>query len=192
MVATLEEAKRLKIAAKLADMKLLQNQLISNEEKLAQATSGDKEISDRLQNMLQDDRENVGTIERAITQMGIQSDPNEKTAKMVEGLDGMMAGDELTLYEKASQHEAIKHQLVMLGVTLHKAAQTLGGDLEQTIDPINKVNFKNRAHQEQMKGVIQVLGTRELVGQNPDTSLWGQIEDGVAALKGVFGGLADV
>lgn len=191
MAATLEQSKMQSIATKLADMKAMQAQLISNEEKLHSATSGEAEISKRLQDMLEDDRESLGTIDRAISQLGVQAEADEKTKKYVEGIDSMMAGDELSLYEKASSHEALKHQLVMIGLVLHKAAQAVGDNLEETIDPINKVNFKNRAHQEQMKGILYSLGTRELVGKEPKTSVWAGIEDAIAGLKGAFGGLAE-
>lgn len=191
MAATLEESKMKSIATKLADMKAMQSQLISNAEKLHSAASGDAEISKRLQDMLEDDRESLGTIDRAISQLGMQAEPDEKTKKYVEGLDSMMAGNELSMFEKASSHEALKHQLVMMGLVLHKAAQAAGNDLEETIDPINKVNFKNRAHQEQMKGILYSLGTRELVGKEPETSVWAGIEDAIAAVKGTFGGLTE-
>ena len=49
------------------------------------------------------------------------------------------------------QHEGLKHQLTMTGLLVHKAAQATDGILQKLIDPINKVNFKNRAHQEQLK-----------------------------------------
>ena len=191
MATTLEESKMQSIATKLADMKAMQTQLISNEEKLQSAASGDAEISKRLQDMLEDDRESLGTIDRAISQLGKQAEPDQKTQKYIEGLDGMMAGNELSMYEKASSHEALKHQLVMIGLVLHKAAQAVGNNLEETIDPINKVNFKNRAHQEQMKAILYSLGTKELVGKEPETSVWAGIEDAIAAVKGTFGGLTE-
>lgn len=50
------------------------------------------------------------------------------------------------------------------------------------IGPLNQVNFKNRAHQEQLKGVMEVLGTRELTGKDPDQSVWARTQDAVAAL----------
>jgi hemerythrin superfamily protein len=79
----------------------------------------------------------------------------------------------------------------MTGLVVHKAAQVVGEDVQEAIAPLYKVNFKNRAHQEQLKSIVQVLGTRELTGQNPDNSIWGQADDAIAALKGIFGGLSD-
>jgi hypothetical protein len=51
MVSTIDDTKRLAIATKLADMKALQNLLISNEEKFIQDCTED-EIHKRLQDML--------------------------------------------------------------------------------------------------------------------------------------------
>ena len=191
MVATTSQSQLAAIATKLADMRTLQDLMLENERTLMGACSGDKKIVERLENMMADDQKNVTAIAEAQTKLGIQAQADRKTTEMVQKLRQMMGGNELTLYEKAVQHEALKHELVMTGLTVHKAAQTTGGDLEETIDPINKVNFRNRAHQEQLKGILLTLGTRELVGQDPDDSIWAQAEDAIAALKGAFGGIAD-
>jgi hypothetical protein len=61
MVSTIDDTKRLVIATKLADMKALQNLLISNEEKLIQDCTED-DIHKRLQDMLEDDRQNLGVL----------------------------------------------------------------------------------------------------------------------------------
>jgi len=50
---------------------------------------------------------------------------------------------------------------------------------------LNTINFENRAHQEQLKGILEILGVRELTGLEPDP-LWGRVQD-VAALTGVVG-----
>lgn len=100
-----------------------------------------------------------------------------------------MDGNELSVYQKVSAHERIKHQTVMTGLIIHKASQVTGDDLKEAISPLNQVNFKNRAHQEQLKGVMEVLGTRELTGQDPDQSVWARTQDAVAALRGAFEGL---
>ncbi|BAY87438.1 hemerythrin hhE cation-binding domain-containing protein [Calothrix parasitica NIES-267] len=188
MVATLNDTQRKSIAMKLGDMKVLQNQLIASEQKLISAIT-DTEITKRLQDMLKDDQESLGTIEAAITKFGTSSEAQEKVKTFTQTVDKMMGGSELQLHEKALQHEGMKHQLVMTGMLVHKCAQTAGEDWEEAIDPINKVNFQNRAHQEQMKAIIYALGTRELVGKEPDTSIWGAVEDGIAAAKGLFSGL---
>ncbi|NEP19656.1 MAG: hypothetical protein F6J97_22660 [Leptolyngbya sp. SIO4C1] len=103
----------------------------------------------------------------------------------------MMSSDQLMLHEKVMQHEALTHTLTMTGLLVHKAAQATDGILQKKIDEINKVNFKNRKHQEQLKGAILTLGTRELTGQEPDQGIWGQAEDAIAAIKGAFGGITD-
>lgn len=188
MATTLTEIQRQAIATKLADMKMLQSQLIASEQKLISAIS-DGEITKRLQDMLKDDQESLGTIEAAITKFGTASAPQDKVKNFTQTVDKMMGGSELQLYEKALQHEGMKHQLVMTGMLVHKCAQTAGEDWQEGIDPINKVNFLNRAHQEQLKGIIYTLGTRELVGKEPDTSIWAAVEDGIAAAKGLFSGI---
>lgn len=188
MVATLTDIQRKAIAMKLADIKVLQNQLIASEQKLISAIK-DPEITKRLQDMLKDDQESLVTIEAAITKFGTSSEPQEKVKSFTETVDKMMGGSSLSLYEKALQHEGIKHQLVMTGMLVHKCAQTAGEDWQEAIDPINKVNFQNRAHQEQLKAIIYALGTRELVGKEPDTGIWAAVEDGIAAAKGLFSGI---
>ncbi len=60
--------------------------------------------------------------------------------------------------------------------------------MKQLLLRCNTVNFENRAHQEQLKGVLEVLGTRELTGQDPDQGVWGRVQDAMAALSSVFGG----
>jgi len=55
------------------------------------------------------------------------------------------------------------------------------------ITPLNTINFENRAHQEQLKGILEILGVRELTGLEPDQGLWGRVQDAVAALTGVVG-----
>ncbi|GAB1538703.1 hypothetical protein NUACC21_13670 [Scytonema sp. NUACC21] len=63
-------------------------------------------------------------------------------------------------------------------------------DVLLAIGPLNTVNFENRAHQEQLKGVLEVLGVRELTGQDADQGIWGRVQDAMAALGGVFGSVA--
>lgn len=59
------------------------------------------------------------------------------------------------------------------------------------IEPLYTVNFENRAHQEQLKGVLYILGTRELTGQDPEQGVWASVQDTIAALKGIVGGVAN-
>lgn len=72
----------------------------------------------------------------------------------------------------------------MTGLVIHKAAQSLDSTLQDAVEPLNKVNFENRAHQEVLKGILYFVGTRELADQEPDMGLWASVEQGVAALKG--------
>ncbi len=179
------------IANKLADMYKLQTLMISNEEKLIQATVGDSEIVERLNTMLSDDRANLQTLQAAMNKLGVPGEASDKVEEVSSKIEEMMAGSELALYEKFMQQEALKHQLVMTGILVHKSAQAAGDDLETVIDPINKANFLNRKHQEMLKGILIKTGTRELVAKEPREDIWAQAEDGIAALKGAFSGLLE-
>ncbi|MUH01087.1 DNA nickase [Scytonema sp. UIC 10036] len=186
MVATLDDTKRSAIAIKLADMKAIQKLIIENEQKLLSQIS-DSEVADRFRKMLDDDNKNIGVLETVIGQYGIQAEPEKTVTQMIEKVRQLQQGSELSLYEKVFQHELLKHQQVMTGLTIHKAAQKVGADVLLAIGPLNTVNFENRAHQEQLKGVLEVLGVRELTGQDADQGIWGRVQDAMAALSGVFG-----
>lgn len=186
MVATMDDTKRLAIATKLADIKAVQELIISNEQKFISATT-DSELVKRFQEMLKDDQKNLGIIDTVIVQYGVQSEPKKTTAEFVQKVEELMSGSELTLYEKVFQHELLKHQQTMSGIVLHKAAQKVGADIDAALGPLNTVNFENRAHQEQLKGVLEILGVRELTGQEADQGLWARVQDAVAALTGVAG-----
>jgi len=186
MVSTVDDTKRLLIATKLADMKELQNLLINNEQQFIQDCTDD-DICDRLQHMLEDDRKNIGVIDTVIVQYGVKGEPKETTQKMIEQVQKLMEGSELTLFEKVQEHELLKHKQTMAGLLIHKAAQVVGADIEAAITPLNTVNFENRAHQEQLKGILEILGVRELTGKEPKQGLWARVQDAVAALTGVVG-----
>lgn len=186
MVATMDDTKRMAIAMKLADIKAVQELLIANEQKFISATT-DSELVKRFQDMLKDDQKNLGILDTVIVQYGVQSQPKETVSEFVKKVEELMSGSELTLYEKVFQHELLKHQQVMSGIVVHKAAQKVGADIEAAIAPLNTVNFENRAHQEQLKGVIELLGVRELTGMDADQGLWSRVQDAVAALTGVAG-----
>jgi hypothetical protein len=104
--------------------------LISNEEKLL-SQCNDEEIRDRLEDMLEDDQKNLGIIESVITQYGTPAEPQDKLQKFIKQAQEAMEGSELTLYEKVSQHELLKHSHVMKGLVVHKAAQVMGETLEK-------------------------------------------------------------
>ena len=191
MAATLDATKKNAIARKLADMKALQNLMISNEEKLLSACTDNNKVTESLNDMLKDDRKSLDAINDAITDLEMASDPSDTVTNMIDTIEGIMSGNHLDLYEKFLQHEGLKHQLVMTGLLVHKAAQATDGILQKVIDPINKVNFRNRAHQEQLKGAIYLYGVHQLVGTDPDDGVWAAAEDAIAALKGAFGGLTE-
>lgn len=186
MVTTLTDAKRTAIAEKLASMKVIQELLIANEQQFLQQTNN-QELSDRLRKMLEDDQKNLGIIDTVMTQYGIQVQPKEHVQRFIEQARNMMGKSELSLYEKMTQHELLKHSQVIAGLIVHKAGQVVGADIEAAIAPLNTVNFENRAHQEQLKGFLEYLGTMELTGQEPDRGFWGRIQDAMAAVTGVVG-----
>ena len=186
MVVTLDDTKRIAIAQKLADVKAVQNLIISSEQKLIGEIT-DEEIRKRLQDFIQDDQKNIGVLDTVIVQYGVKSEPRETAQKLVEQVQKLMEGSELTIFEKVAQLELLKHKQAMSGLLVHKAAQVVGADVMAAIGPLNAINFDNRAHQEQLKGILEILGTRELTGQEPDQGLWGRVQDAVAALSGVVG-----
>lgn len=186
MVSTLDDNKRNAIAGKLANMKLIQQLFIENEQ-LFLRESTDAEISDRIRKMLEDDQKNQGVLETVMVQYGIQQQPEQIVQEMSKKISQLMQGSELSFYEKIFQHELLKHQQVMSGMTIHKAAQKVGADVMAAIGPLNTVNFENRAHQEQLKGILEVLGVRELTGQDADQGIWGRVQDAIAAFSGAVG-----
>lgn len=186
MVTTLDDAKRMGIASKLAAMAEVQPLLIENEQMLISACNDD-EIRDRLRDMLRDDQKNMGILQTVMVQYGVKAEPKQTARQMVEQARKLMQGSELSLYEKFAQHELLKHAQTMSGLLIHKAAQVVGADIEAAITPLNTVNFENRAHQEQLKGILEIMGVRELTGKEPDQGLWARVQDAVAALTGVAG-----
>lgn len=188
MTSTITDPKRTAIAEKLADIRVFQNLLIANEQQLI-GECNDFEICERFQKMLADDRKNLGVVETVITAYGIQAKPKETVQEMVRQSQDMMKGSELTLYEKVGSHELLKHAQVMSGLIVHKAAQVAGSDISQAITALNTVNFENRAHQEQLQGMLEVLGTRELTGRDADRGVWSKVQDTTATLSGIAGSI---
>jgi hemerythrin superfamily protein len=186
MSITLDDTKRLAIGEALADMKAMQNLIISYDQKLIEGIT-DEEIRKRLRDFMADDQKNLGVLDTVIVQYGVQAEPRQTTHKIIEQAQQMLNDSELSIFEKTAQFELLKHAQVGKGLVVHKCAQVVGADVMAAISPLNAVNFDNRAHQEQLKAVLEVLGTRELTGKEPDQSFWGRIQDAVAALSGVAG-----
>ncbi|AFY31559.1 hemerythrin domain-containing protein [Calothrix sp. PCC 7507] len=186
MVATLDDAKRNAIAVKLASLKLIQQLIIENEQ-LFLRESTDSEISDRIRKILEDDQKNLGVLDTVIVQYGVHGEPKSTVTEFVDKARQLMKGSELSFFEKVFQHELLKHQQVMTGLIIHKAAQKVGADVIAAIGPLNTINFENRAHQEQLKGILEVLGVRELTGQDADQGIWARVQDAIAAFSGVVG-----
>ncbi|MBN3960171.1 hemerythrin domain-containing protein [Nostoc sp. NMS8] len=186
MVTTLDDTKRNAIAIKLASIKALQQLALENEQLLL--TQGlDAEIADRIRDFIKDDEKNLGILETVIGQYGIQAEPKKTITEFIEKARELFKGSELSLYEKVSQHELLKHQLVTGGLVVHKAAQKIGADVLLAIGPLNTINFENRAHQEQLKGILEILGVREFTGQDADQGIWARVQDALAAVSGVVG-----
>jgi hemerythrin superfamily protein len=188
MSVQLEDNKRTAIAGKLAEMKAFQNLIIANEEILIQACS-DREISNRLEDFVRDDRKNLGIIDTVIVQYGVKAEPSQKVQEEIEMVSEMMQDSELTVFDKVAKHELLKHAQTMSGLLVHKAAQVVGADIEVAIAPLNTVNFENRAHQEQLKGMMESLSTIELTGQSADQGIWARVQDSMAALTGMAGSI---
>ena len=178
--------KRSAIAMELAEMAELQKILIQNEQRFATEIS-DTEIKHRFQNMLSEDEKNMTVIESVMVQFGVKAKPRDLIQKMIIHTQKFLEGDDLKLFQKVGQHELMKHNQVMTGMLIHKCSQVMGADVALTINPINFINMENQAHQEQLKGVIEVLGTREITGCEPDQGLWGRVQDAVSSLSGLFG-----
>ena len=188
MSVTLEDNKRTAIAVKLADMKATQNLLIANEKSLIEACP-DREITNRLEGFLKDDQKNLGIIDTVIVQYGIKAEPKPTMQKEIEAVEQMMQDSDLSLFEKVAKHELIKHTQAMSGVLVHKAGQVVGADIAVAIAPLNVVNFENRGHEEQLKGIMESLSTMELTGKPSDSGLWSRVQDTIAALSGAAGSI---
>ena len=181
---TLTDPKCAAIAEKLADIRVFQNLLIANEQQLI-GECNDSEICEGFQKMLAADRKNLEVVETMITAYGIQSNPKETVQEMVRQSQDMMKDSKLTLYEKVGSHELLKHTQVMSGLIVQKASQVAGSDISQAITPLNTVNVENRAHQEQLQGMLIVLGTRELTGQDADRGVGARVQDTMATMSGM-------
>lgn len=177
------------LATKLADLKLFQTTLIDIEQKLM-AQVNDSTIRERLEGMLSSDRDNLSAIDEAISKSHTDAAPRDITKKHAQAVSEMTDSAELTLYDKFFQLELLKHQQTMTGLVLHKVGQSLSDELQDAMEPLNKVNFENRAHQELLKGVLYFVGTREMAGKDPDMGIWASVEQGIAAIKGAVGSAA--
>lgn len=186
MVTSIDDTKRLAIGERLADLRAFQNLIISNEQKLIDACPYE-DVRERLQNMLSDDQKNLGIIDTVIVQYGIQTEPSAATKVFIPQFEQMMSGDEFTFYQKLIHHELMKHGQAMSGIMIHKAAQVVGADIEVAITPLNTVSFEGRAHQEQLKGMIEQAGVREMTGLDAHQGIWARVQDAITALSGVAG-----
>jgi hemerythrin superfamily protein len=186
MSVQLEDNKRTAIAEKLAEMRAFQNLLIANEQILVEACP-DSEITNRFEDMLRDDRKNLGIIDSVIVQYGIKAETKPRVQQAIEEAEQMMQNSELSLFEKVAKHELLTHTQAMSGVLVHKAAQVVGADIAVAIAPLNAVNFENRGHEEQLKGIMESLSTLELTGKPSDHGLWSRVQDTIAALSGIAG-----
>lgn len=188
MSLILEDHKRTAIAVKLADMQATQNLLISSDQALIIACP-DRNISNRLEGLLRDDQKNLGIIDTAIVQYGIKAEPRLTVVKMIELAKEAMVNSSLSLFEKIAEHELLNHSQAIAGLLIHKAAQTVGADIAIAIAPLNTVNSDNRNHQEQLKGIMEMLSSIELTGQAADQSLWDMVQDAIAVVSEITVGI---
>lgn len=186
MAVTLDNAKRTAIGSKLADIKAIQELLISAEQQLISEINDEESCND-IQKMLESDQKNLGVIDTVIVSYGVKGEPKQSVQQMIEQAQQMMKASEMTLYDKVAQFELLKHINAMNGIVLHKAAQVVGADVEVAITPLNTVNFENRGHQEQLKGILEKVGVREMTGQEADQGLLARLQDAAAAATGVLG-----
>lgn len=186
MAVTLNDAKRTAIGSKLADLKAIQELIISIEQQLMSEVN-DNEIQNDIRKMLESDQKNIGIIDTAIVSYGNPAQPKQSVQKLVEQTKQMMQGSELSLYDKVTQFELLKHGQTMNGIVIHKAGQVVGADINLAITPLNTVNFENRAHQEQLKGIMEKVGVRELTGEEVDQGFFARLQDAAAAATGVIG-----
>jgi hemerythrin superfamily protein len=191
MVTVFDDSKRVALAVKLADMRELQNLLITFDQKLLPQFA-DQEIRNRFEDILRDDQKNIGVLDMVIVQYGIQAQPSETGKKMLDQAHHSLDSSQMNLFDKVSILELLKHQQVMSGLILHKAAQKVGADVIAAIGQINTINFENRAHQEQLKAILEVLGVLELTGEEADQGLWARVQDAVAAMTGVAGNVLNL
>jgi hypothetical protein len=82
MAITLDDTKRIAIAAQLAEMKALQSLLILNDQMLTHEFN-DPNIRQRLQEMLEQDQKNLGILDTVMIQYGIQSEPKERFSRIL-------------------------------------------------------------------------------------------------------------
>lgn len=188
MSITLEDPKRTAIAVKLAEMKATQNLLIANDRALIQACHN-QEISNRLESFLKDDQKNLGIIDTVIVQYGIKAEPKPSVQKNIEEVGIMMQDSDISLLDKVAKHELLKHTQAISGLLVHKAGQVVGEDIAVAIAPLNAVNFENRGHEEQLKGIMESLSTLELTGKPAESGLWANVQDTLAAVSGLAGGI---
>ncbi|MBD2020980.1 hemerythrin domain-containing protein [Leptolyngbya sp. FACHB-36] len=186
MPVELEDAKRTAIAMQLAEMKAVQNLLILTEQRLMNEVNDDS-VHQQLQNMLEQDQKNLGVLDTVMIQYGVQAELKDAVKQNLERTRSLIEGSKLTPSEKLLQHELLKHRQTMAGLIIHKAAQIVGADVEVAIAPLHTINFENRAHQEQLKGSLEILGVLELTGQEPDQGVQARTEDAITAFTGVVG-----
>lgn len=174
------------LATKLADLKLFQTVLIEIEQTLMTATN-DNTIRERLEGIVKSDRDNLSVIDEAIAKSGTSASSRDITQQHADKVTELINGSAMSLYDKFFQLELLKHQQSMTGLVIHKVAQSLNDEWQTAMEPLNKVNFENRAHQEVLKGILYFVGTREMAGQEPDMGLLASLEQGIAAIKGAVG-----
>ena len=109
----------------LKDMKAIQELIISIGQRLVSEVN-DEQIRNDIQKMLESDQKNLEVLDTAIVQYGVKGEPKQTIQQLVEKTQQMMGDSGLSLYEKVTQFELLKHGQTMSGIVIHKAAQVVG------------------------------------------------------------------
>jgi len=155
MVTSIDDTKRLALCKDYRPESISQNLIISNE-KLIDACPYE-DIRSRLQNMLSDQK-NLG-IDTVIVQYGIQTEPSAATKIFIPQFEQMMSGMSLLWNSFTMNWWSM---VAMSGIMIHKAAQVVGADIEVALRLWIPLTL--RAHQEQLKGMLEQVGVREMTG----------------------------
>jgi len=159
MVTSIDDTKRLLAIERFADLRAFQNLIISNEQKLIDACP--YEDIRELSRIYLWWPENLGIIDTVIVQYGIQLNLVLQPRYLFKADD---VRGWVYVYQKLIHHELMKHGQPW--VASHDPQSCSGGRgwYWSGNYPLNTVTFEGRAHQEQLKGMLEQVGVREMTG----------------------------
>jgi hypothetical protein len=176
MVVLSDRAESTAIATKLSDMKALQVLLVSSAEVLRVQCS-DRTIQNRFHVVQQHEEGVLAKLEQAVGRSRVQCDPTPATLDFIAKFQQMMRSSELSLANKVLQYTLLKFQQIFTGLTLHEAAEALGGEIASAMKSLNGISFELEIHQEELKEILEILAVRELTGREPSYSFLHQLQD---------------